>query len=375
MRRARERDGGGSRRVPRADDDVTRRNRGEHHEADDAGGQHVQHARRRERGVHLHRHHPRRVLPRPGVQHLHDGRLHVAMGGGFARDLRAPGRDARGLGLSGVFGRQAGELLRAGGAGAVPGLPGPRGLRHHRRRGVTPGGRLFGSRHVRDVGHRAGVLGLGQEAGAAQALPVRQLAHLVQQVQQRAGTLLREDRPGVSQPEGEGSRGSAKGGRAQRDCAARRQGFAGGVGQDHPRDGQVPEGGFPAAELVHRLRQVLSLLQVRRDAPKHRQVSRLRKRRGGKDGKRRRRQDHLQRRPRADGRPDVQDRESEVRGSGDGGGGGDAQAGRARARPGGGVPAARGRVQVRTRANGGIVSFVPPAGRRDADKRELDDVE
>mmetsp|Transcript_4086 Transcript_4086/g.16724 ORF Transcript_4086/g.16724 Transcript_4086/m.16724 type:complete len:359 (-) Transcript_4086:1059-2135(-) len=350
MRRARERDGGGSRRVPRADDDVTRRNRGEHHEEDDAGGEHVQHARRRARGVHLHRHHPRRVLPRPGIQHLHDGRLHVAMGGGVEGDLRASGGDARGFRVSGVLGRQAGELLRASRAGAVPGLPGPRGLRHHRRCGVSPGWGLFGSRHVRDVGHRAGVLGPGQEAGAAQALPVRQLAHLIQQVQQRAGTLLREDRPGVSQPEGEGSRGSAKGGRAQRDCAAGWQGFAGGVRQDHPRDGQVPEGGFPAAELVHRLRQVLSLLQVRRNAPEHRQVSRPRQRRGGKDGKRRRRQDHLQRRPSANGRPCVQDREPEVRGSGDGGGGGDAQAGRARARPGGGVPAARGRVQVR--ANG-----------------------
>ena len=43
----------------------------------------------------------------------------------------------------------------------------------------------------------AGVLGPGQEAGAEEALPIGQLAHLLLQVHQVAGALLRQVRPGV----------------------------------------------------------------------------------------------------------------------------------------------------------------------------------
>mmetsp|Transcript_33710 Transcript_33710/g.62304 ORF Transcript_33710/g.62304 Transcript_33710/m.62304 type:complete len:241 (+) Transcript_33710:433-1155(+) len=87
VRRARQRDGGGPVRLSRTDHDGQGRGDGGregggHHEADHPRGQHVQHARGGAGGVHLHRHHPRRVLPRPGHERVHDGRLDLSVGRG-----------------------------------------------------------------------------------------------------------------------------------------------------------------------------------------------------------------------------------------------------------------------------------------------------
>ena len=60
-----------------------------------AGGQHLEHAGRRARGVGLPRRHHRRVLPRHGLPRGADGRQPVALGRGAARDRRAPAGDAR----------------------------------------------------------------------------------------------------------------------------------------------------------------------------------------------------------------------------------------------------------------------------------------
>ena len=95
----------GALRLPGAHDDDRRgrgRARGRHHEAHDARREHVEHACRRARGVDLHGHHARRVLPRPGHERLDDGRLDFALGRGAARDLGPPRRDAGRLGLPGV---------------------------------------------------------------------------------------------------------------------------------------------------------------------------------------------------------------------------------------------------------------------------------
>lgn len=46
-----------------------------------------------------------RVLPRHGLQLLHDGRLHLPLGRGAARDFGPPGRNARRLGLPRLPGR------------------------------------------------------------------------------------------------------------------------------------------------------------------------------------------------------------------------------------------------------------------------------
>lgn len=70
----------------------------------------------------------------------------------------------------------------------------------------------------------AGVLGPGQEAGPAQALPLRQLAHLLLQVHQVAGALLRQVRPRLCQHPKDRAGGAAEGGRPQRNRAARWQG-------------------------------------------------------------------------------------------------------------------------------------------------------
>mmetsp|Transcript_14521 Transcript_14521/g.34372 ORF Transcript_14521/g.34372 Transcript_14521/m.34372 type:complete len:322 (-) Transcript_14521:880-1845(-) len=83
LRRARQRDGRGAQGLPRAHDGGRREGR-EHHEADHARRQHLQHARRRARGLHLHGHHPGRVHARHGYGRRHDGRLHLALGRGAA---------------------------------------------------------------------------------------------------------------------------------------------------------------------------------------------------------------------------------------------------------------------------------------------------
>ena len=74
--------------------------------------------------------------------------------------------------------------------------------------------------HTHPTLTRAGVLGPRQEAGPAQALPVCQLASVLLQVPEAPGALLRVVRPGVREPEDDGARGVAEGGRAERDRAA-----------------------------------------------------------------------------------------------------------------------------------------------------------
>ena len=59
-----------------------------------ARGEHVEHARRRARGLGAPRAHGRRVLPRHGVSGGADGGLSVALGGGAAGDRLAAARDA-----------------------------------------------------------------------------------------------------------------------------------------------------------------------------------------------------------------------------------------------------------------------------------------
>ena len=81
-------------------------------------------------------------INQPGLQRVHDGRLDVALGRGAARDLRAAGRDAGRLRLPGVSRGATGLLLRAGGAGQVPGQPGEGGIGQYRWRRVAARRRL-----------------------------------------------------------------------------------------------------------------------------------------------------------------------------------------------------------------------------------------
>lgn len=57
--------------------------------------------------------------------------------------------------------------------------------------------RLLGPGDFGHPGHRSGVLGSGQEVGAAEALSIGQLAHQLQQVHAGARRLLREKLPRV----------------------------------------------------------------------------------------------------------------------------------------------------------------------------------
>ena len=105
------------------------------HGANDPRRQHLEHAGRRARGEHLHRHHAGRVLPRHGLPRRADGRLHLALGRGAARDRRPPRGDA--------------------GRGGLPRLPplAPRGVLRARRAASTT---LVGRRGIGD-GDRRGV--------------------------------------------------------------------------------------------------------------------------------------------------------------------------------------------------------------------------
>merc|ERR1712194_299102 len=102
------------------------------------------------------------------------------MGGrGLARDLRTSCRDARGCWLPGIFGCSLGILLRAQWKGAVLGKPGAARIYHHRWGSLPTRWRLYRSSDLSHLEHRASVLGLGQEVGTAQALPIGQLEHFV----------------------------------------------------------------------------------------------------------------------------------------------------------------------------------------------------
>lgn len=86
--RAGQRNGRGFGRVPSADADDGGRRRRIHHEEDDARGQHLQHAGRGPRGVHLYRDHARRVLQGHGVPLQYDGRLDEPVGRGEKKRRR-----------------------------------------------------------------------------------------------------------------------------------------------------------------------------------------------------------------------------------------------------------------------------------------------
>ena len=85
---------------PELEDPRTRRSADGPHRA---RRQHLEHAGRRPRGVHLRRRHAGRVLPRHGLQRGDDGRLDLPLGRGAPRGLRPPRGDA--------------------GRGRLPGLP------------------------------------------------------------------------------------------------------------------------------------------------------------------------------------------------------------------------------------------------------------
>lgn len=69
-----------------------------------------------------------------------------------------------------------------------------------------------------------GVLGFGQEAGSEEALPIRQLAHQLQQIHPRPGWILRQALPWICTFAYQGEGDSAGGRGPGRDCAACRKG-------------------------------------------------------------------------------------------------------------------------------------------------------
>lgn len=93
-------------------DDAYRRQGGADHAAGDAHGQHLEHARGRAGGLHLHRRDDGGVLPRHGLYRGDDGGQHLPLGGGPPRDLRPTRREARGRWLPDVPRRPAGVLRR-----------------------------------------------------------------------------------------------------------------------------------------------------------------------------------------------------------------------------------------------------------------------
>ena len=116
--RARQRAERGARRAAAAQRSADRRVA---HGSDDHRRQHQQHAGGRARGEHLHGHHDRGVLPRPGLPRRAAGRLDQPLGRGAARGLEPARGDARRGGLSRVPREPARGVLRARGRGRVPG--------------------------------------------------------------------------------------------------------------------------------------------------------------------------------------------------------------------------------------------------------------
>ena len=90
LRRTRQRDVRSPARFPRIDGRRRREDR-VHHGPHDPRGQHLQHAGRRSRGLHLHRHHVVRILSRYGLQRFHDGGLHFSLGRSLERNFRQVG--------------------------------------------------------------------------------------------------------------------------------------------------------------------------------------------------------------------------------------------------------------------------------------------
>ena len=274
VRRARERDGGGAVRVPRAEDGAEREG-DRHHEPHVPGGEHVEHAGGGARGVDLHGHHDRGVLPRHGNERGDDGGLVVALGGGAARDLGPSGRDARGQRVPRVPVGPSGGVLRASGPRAPDRVPRARGLGDGGGRGVPARRRLLRPRDHRDAVDRAGVLGPREEARPAKTLPSHQLARELQQVRSRAGALLRGHGPRVHRHAQPRAPNPAGGGQSAGNRAAGGKGIAvggpegdHGGGEDHPRR-------LPPAERVLRVRFHVPSPQIGGNAPNHHPFLRL----------------------------------------------------------------------------------------------------
>ncbi len=87
LRRTRKRNDRRLDRVPRAKRPTQRRTPDETLRPD---CKHLQHARRGQRGLRLHRHHHRRILPRYGLCRGADGRQHQPMGRSNARNIHPP---------------------------------------------------------------------------------------------------------------------------------------------------------------------------------------------------------------------------------------------------------------------------------------------
>jgi len=118
LRRTRQRDVRSPARFPRIDGRRRREDR-VHHGPHDPRGQHLQHAGRRSRGLHLHRHHVVRILSRYGLQRFHDGGLHFSLGRSLERNFRQVGWNAGRFGISSLPRCQACVVLRAGRTGQV----------------------------------------------------------------------------------------------------------------------------------------------------------------------------------------------------------------------------------------------------------------
>ena len=144
---------------------------GNHHAEDLSGGQHFQHARRSQRGLHLHWDHALRVLPRHGLPRKHDGRQHLALGRGAEGNIRATGANARRLGVPGVPAFQAGAVLRTRGESALLRKSGSRGLDHNSGRSVPAWRRFYRPSDSEHVGHCPSLLGTRQKARTKEALP------------------------------------------------------------------------------------------------------------------------------------------------------------------------------------------------------------
>ena len=118
LRRTRQRDVRSLERFPGIDG-RDRRKDGINHGKNGPRGQHLQHAGRRSLGLHLHRNHFIRILPRHGLQRFNDGRLNFSLCRSFERNFRPVGRNAGGFGVSCLPRGQACFVLRACWSGQV----------------------------------------------------------------------------------------------------------------------------------------------------------------------------------------------------------------------------------------------------------------
>ena len=280
LRRARQRDGPGAAGVPRARRPAQRAPADGAH---DPRRQHLEHAGRRARGERLHRHHAGRVLPRPGLPRRPDGRLHLALGRGAARDRRPPRGDARRGGLPGLPPVAARRLLRAR-------LPrddalGRRGIGHRDRRGQPARRRLHRAGDPAHAALHARLLGARPRARQRPPLPGGELARELQLLRRRRrGVVARGHRDRLDGPAPTRQR------RARTGRPPRTDGAPGGRrGAPRPaaldaRDGDPDQGGGAAPERAAPGRRLLPAREAGTAAAPVRRPPRPRRRadRGGR---------------------------------------------------------------------------------------------